>query len=137
MHTYIHTYVNDTWSIIFSYQCNTFIHTYIHTYIHTCITLHTYIPQPKLYLLIKKRAEPGSLDLDVRRWCHSRQVIYQPYASGRNLEQLSKRSLIPLLRDRAARKGVSTYAYALKFLLQTGNECLESDMQYVCMYGRT
>ena len=115
---------NNIPSCIFAYLIteHTYIRRYTDTYIHTYrsplikVYIHT------IQIVYDNRAEPGSLDLDVRRWCHSRQVIYQPYASGRNLEQLTQRSLMPLLRDRAARKGVSTYAYALKFLLQTGEE---------------
>jgi len=59
------------------------------------------------------------MDLAVRNWCHKNQVIYQPYASGRNLHRLNPR-LGDSLKRIAANHKVSTYALTLRFFLQTG-----------------
>ena len=74
------------------------------------------------------RAEPGSLDVEVRRWCKRNGVLYQPYASGRNLSRLPPRYLTALREIAAGKKGqqslgrsgVSIYACALQFMMQTG-----------------
>lgn len=69
--------------------------------------------------LVQNWAEPGSLDRQVRSWCDSRRIVYQPYASGRNLEHLQA-MIATALEEIAAAHNRSEYSIALRFFLQTG-----------------
>lgn len=69
--------------------------------------------------VIQNWSEPGSMDVDVRRWCTANSVIYQPYASIRNLSSLPDATKATLRRI-AAEKGTSEHVIALSFFIQTG-----------------
>ena len=69
--------------------------------------------------IVQNWAEPGSLDIDVRRWCQHLGAHYQPYAPLRNLQFLS----VPLkktLQQLARKYSTSVQVIALKLFLQTG-----------------
>jgi len=69
---------------------------------------------------VQNWGEPGTqLDTEVRRWCKANEVIYQPYASLRNLSSMSKEMREKLSRI-ARNHDKSEHAVALRFFLQTG-----------------
>ena len=68
--------------------------------------------------LVQNHAAPGNVDRDVRRWCEENFVMYQPYASLRNMAS-SAAPIKSTLRKIANEKGVSEYEIALKFFIQT------------------
>lgn len=69
--------------------------------------------------VVQNFAEPGNLDNDVRAWCKENDVIYQPYASIRNLNALPSEVSKSLHRIAKA-KSVSPHSVALNLFIQTG-----------------
>ena len=69
--------------------------------------------------VVQNWAEIGRVDEEVRTWCFRNDAVYQPYASLRNLNDISP-EMQGKLAGIAAAKGVSTHAAALRFFLQTG-----------------
>lgn len=53
--------------------------------------------------LVQNHGEPGQLDIEVRKWCRESDVIYQPYASLRNI---ASSRLIKILEELAISKNV-------------------------------
>lgn len=70
--------------------------------------------------VVQNFAEPGSVDGDVRSWCSEHQVVYQPYASIRNLQFL-RPELQAALHRIAAERSVSAHSVALRFFTQSGS----------------
>jgi diketogulonate reductase-like aldo/keto reductase len=70
--------------------------------------------------VVQNFAEPGSVDNAVRRWCRDHEVIYQPYAAIRNLNQLP-REINTAIHRIAAEKAVSTHSVAIRFFIQSGS----------------
>lgn len=68
--------------------------------------------------LVQNHAAPGNVDREVRRWCEENFVMYQPYASLRNMASTAA-PVKSSLRKIASEKGVSEHAIALKFFIQT------------------
>ena len=69
--------------------------------------------------LIQNWSEPGNHDDLVRDWATEHEVIYQPYASLRNINAIPpgiKEKLSKIAEDR----NVSIYQVALRFFIQTG-----------------
>lgn len=69
--------------------------------------------------VVQNWAEVGHLDEEVRSWCFKNDAVYQPYASVRNLHQLSPEYRGKLAKIAEAKK-TSPHAASLKFFLQTG-----------------
>ena len=69
--------------------------------------------------VIQNFAEIGKLDDDVRIWCKEHDVLYQPYASIRNLDNLPNNVKQSLERI-ALKKNVSSHNIAIRFFLQSG-----------------
>lgn len=69
--------------------------------------------------IVQNFAEPGNLDLDVRDWCVRNQVVYQPYASGRNIKSLSDELRLSI-RSLSKKYNVSDYTIVQEFFAQTG-----------------
>ena len=70
--------------------------------------------------VVQNYAEPGNVDLAVRNWCRVHEVIYQPYASIRNLHTLPAEISSSLHRI-AAEKAVSIHSVAIRFFVQSGS----------------
>lgn len=70
--------------------------------------------------VVQNFAEPGSVDGDVRSWCNEHQVVYQPYASIRNLQTL-RPELHAALHRIAAERSVSAHSVAIRFFTQSGS----------------
>ena len=70
--------------------------------------------------VVQNFAEPGNVDDDVRRWCADHGVIYQPYASIRNLRNLPV-DLSNSLHRIAGEKSVSAHSVAIRFFIQSGS----------------
>jgi diketogulonate reductase-like aldo/keto reductase len=70
--------------------------------------------------VVQNFAEPGSVDADVRTWCSEHQVLYQPYASIRNLQFL-RPELHAALHRIAAERSVSAHSVAIRFFTQSGS----------------
>jgi diketogulonate reductase-like aldo/keto reductase len=70
--------------------------------------------------IIQNFAEPGRMDLEVRQLCAKHKIVYQPYASGRNIRFLSQ-DIQASLNRMATKYSTTPYAVILKFLVQTGN----------------
>lgn len=68
---------------------------------------------------VQNHASLDKLDSEVRTWCQEHHVIYQPYASIRNLADLDKR-VRNTAKEIAERYGVSEHTVSLKFFLQSG-----------------
>ena len=70
--------------------------------------------------VVQNFAEPGQIDSDVRQWCIDHEVVYQPYASVRNLNSLPVEIRSSL--DRIAKeKAVSPHSVALRSFIQSGS----------------
>lgn len=69
--------------------------------------------------VVQNFAELGSLDSEVRHWCQEHHVIYQPYASIRNLATMEENTR-KTAQEVAQRHGVSEHVLSLKFFLQSG-----------------
>jgi len=83
--------------------------------LETLETFATILPH-----VVQNWAEPGSLDLDVRAWCQTHNVIYQPYASLRNLEFVSP-DIQNTLQVIASQRHLSVHNVVLRFFIQTGS----------------
>jgi methylglyoxal/glyoxal reductase len=70
--------------------------------------------------VIQNFAEPGRVDVDVRRWCREHEVLYQPYASIRNLNDLPDDIKSAVHRIAAARN-VSAHSVVIRSFLQSGS----------------
>lgn len=70
--------------------------------------------------VVQNFAEPGNVDSDVRRWCDEHEVVYQPYASIRNLNNLPV-ELNSALHRIAGEKNVSAHSVAIRFFIQSGS----------------
>ena len=68
--------------------------------------------------LVQNFAEPGSVDQEVRTWCKENFVLYQPYASLRNLAALQP-PFADSLRKIATNRGISEHSIVLKFFIQS------------------
>lgn len=79
--------------------------------------------------VIQNWSELGNLDLLVREWCEDHQVVYQPYASIRNIRFQSQqiRSISQLL---ARKYNVTEYDVNLRFFLQTGASIIPRASHY-------
>jgi diketogulonate reductase-like aldo/keto reductase len=66
---------------------------------------------------VQNFATPGSIDTEVRLWCKKHQVVYQPYASIRNLDSLPE-DLTIALNKIAVNRGVSIHSVATRFFIQ-------------------
>lgn len=63
------------------------------------------------------------MDIPIRLYCETHNIVFQPYASMRNLAAVggaTKRALT----DAASAHQVTPYAVALRFLLQTGAQMI-------------
>ena len=69
--------------------------------------------------VVQNWAQPGDLDLAVRQFCKEHHILYQPYASMRNIRDLSSETRTTL-QSIARQHGKSEYATTLRFFLQTG-----------------
>jgi diketogulonate reductase-like aldo/keto reductase len=69
--------------------------------------------------VVQNWAEPGNLDLEVREWCFRYGVLYQPYASGRNINRLPPK-MRNTLGKVADNHKVSPNVCVLRFFTQTG-----------------
>ena len=69
--------------------------------------------------IVQNFAEVGKLDMDVRYWCLKHNVVYQPYASLRNLKSLPK-EMQTALKLAGDSRGMSPYVASLAFFVQTG-----------------
>lgn len=69
--------------------------------------------------IVQNYAAPGSLDFEVRDYCVDRDIVYQPYASGRNIDQIQG-ELKNTIQDMALEKNISEYTLVHKFFLETG-----------------
>ena len=67
--------------------------------------------------LVQNHGEPGITDLTVREWCFEHNVVYQPYASLRNLKDSS---VLSALKKIASERAVTEQFVAIKFFVQTG-----------------
>eukprot|EP01038_Epipyxis_sp_PR26KG_P012010 gene12010-16078_t len=71
--------------------------------------------------VVQNWAEIGNIDLEVRDWCELHGVIYQPYATLRNLKQSSFRNAMQnRISQIASKRGKSIQDVVLRFFLQTG-----------------
>lgn len=70
--------------------------------------------------VVQNFAEPGNVDGDVRAWCRDHGVLYQPYASIRNMDKLPAETLSALQRI-ASERAVSPHSVALRFFIQSGS----------------
>lgn len=70
--------------------------------------------------VVQNYAAPGSVDIDVRKWCKEHEVIYQPYASIRNLHN-SPPEIATVLQRIATEKAVSIHSVAIRFFIQSGS----------------
>ena len=70
--------------------------------------------------IVQNFAEPGRMDIDVRSFCKMNNIVYQPYASGRNIRFLSP-SIQSVLSRLADKYSVSVYAVVLRYFIQTKN----------------
>lgn len=68
---------------------------------------------------VQNFATPGSIDTEVRIWCKKHEVVYQPYASIRNLDSLPE-DLTFALKRIAFNRGVSIHSVATRFFIQSG-----------------
>jgi methylglyoxal/glyoxal reductase len=68
---------------------------------------------------IQNHGEIHRYDLDVRRWCKSHQVIYMPYATGRNLKNLPS-PVLETLGKFSKSYNVSKNAISSQLFLQSG-----------------
>lgn len=68
---------------------------------------------------VQNHGEIHRYDLDVRRWCKSHQVIYMPYATGRNLKSLPS-SVVGALEKLSKSYNVSKNAISSQLFLQSG-----------------
>jgi diketogulonate reductase-like aldo/keto reductase len=66
--------------------------------------------------LVQNHAEPGAVDSAVRSWCDANNVVYQPYASLRNL---ASSTVLEPMKKLAAQHSVSEHIVALKFMIET------------------
>jgi diketogulonate reductase-like aldo/keto reductase len=69
--------------------------------------------------VVQNFAQPGEVDKDVRAWCAAHQVLYQPYASIRNLDALPA-EVSNALHRMAAGRSVSPHSVAIRFFVQSG-----------------
>ena len=69
--------------------------------------------------VVQNFAQPGEVDKDVRDWCALHEVLYQPYASIRNLDFLPE-DVSNALRRMGADRNVSPHSVAIRFFLQSG-----------------
>jgi methylglyoxal/glyoxal reductase len=69
---------------------------------------------------VQNFAEPGKLDMDVRKFCTDFKILYQPYASGRNIEHLPE-DIKETVYKIAEKHSQSPYAVILRFFVQTGS----------------
>lgn len=58
--------------------------------------------------------------MDVRKFCNANRIIYQPYASGRNIRFLPA-NIQATLNNLASKYGVTPYAVVLRYFIQTKN----------------
>jgi methylglyoxal/glyoxal reductase len=79
--------------------------------------------------IVQNFADPSQMDYDVRDWCIERNIIYQPYASGRNLADLPAETKGTLERV-ASEHGKSEYITALRFMLQSGAVAMPRSSKY-------
>lgn len=78
--------------------------------------------------VIQNWSELGSLDLEVREYCEDHQIIYQPYATIRNVKfQDAKIRRISQLLSR--NYNVTEFDINLKFFLQTGASIIPRSTQ--------
>ncbi len=69
--------------------------------------------------IVQNFADFTNLDLDVREWCARNGVIYQPYASGRNIATLPD-DIRSTVNDIATSVNQTAYAVQLRFFAQSG-----------------
>lgn len=69
--------------------------------------------------IVQNFAEPGSMDDEVRAYCKDHEIIFQPYASGRNINNLNQETLAAV-KDIALKYNLAEYAVILRFFLQSG-----------------
>jgi diketogulonate reductase-like aldo/keto reductase len=69
--------------------------------------------------VVQNFAQPGEVDADVRLWCKDHEVLFQPYASIRNLNALPS-DVSQALGRIAAERSVSPHSVAIRFFLQSG-----------------
>mmetsp|Transcript_13460 Transcript_13460/g.13522 ORF Transcript_13460/g.13522 Transcript_13460/m.13522 type:complete len:580 (+) Transcript_13460:71-1810(+) len=68
---------------------------------------------------VQNFAQIGEMDLDVRMWCAEHNVIYQPYASQRHMENIPAH-MKPIVKKIAADHNVSIQVLSLRYFIQTG-----------------
>ena len=69
--------------------------------------------------VVQNFAQPGEVDKDVRDWCKNHEILFQPYASIRNLDSLPD-DVSEALHRIAEDKKVSPHSVAIRFFLQSG-----------------
>ncbi len=69
--------------------------------------------------VVQNFADLGNLDSVVRNWCNDHHIIYQPYASIRNLVAMDD-EIRKIAQDVATRHSISEHTVSLKFFLQSG-----------------
>jgi methylglyoxal/glyoxal reductase len=69
--------------------------------------------------VVQNHAEPGRMDLGVRKWCAENGVLYMPYAIQRNLKILPSPIQATLTRIASSRM-ISVNSVVLKYFHQTG-----------------
>ena len=67
--------------------------------------------------VVQNFAQPGDVDKSVREWCGEHTVLFQPYASIRNIDALPKEVHASLHRI-AENYNVSPQSVAIRFFLQ-------------------
>jgi diketogulonate reductase-like aldo/keto reductase len=79
--------------------------------------------------VIQNWSELSNLDLAVRKWCDRNDIIYQPYASIRNLrfQSLKLRSQTQMI---SKNYNVTEYDVNLRFFLQTGASIIPRASHY-------
>ena len=98
--------------------------------------------------VVQNFAQPGDVDKGVRDWCRQHSVLFQPYASIRNIDALPEDVHASLQRI-AENYNVSPQSVAIRFFLQVskrgggkerGNVSVREDgkeggvSRYVCFY---
>jgi methylglyoxal/glyoxal reductase len=68
---------------------------------------------------VQNHGEIHQYDLEVRRWCRAHQVIYIPYATGRNLKDLPT-PVLETLKKFSKSYNVSKNAIASQLFIQSG-----------------
>jgi diketogulonate reductase-like aldo/keto reductase len=83
--------------------------------------------------LVQNYGALGSLDLEVRRFCHRHGIAYQPYATVRNLlARSSREDETPRATARAiaTKRNISQHRVSLQFFLQTNALIIPRATQY-------